>query len=396
VAPPRLLTFSTLYPNSADPLHGVFVEARLRHLIDSGLARSSVIAPVPWFPSRAGIFGRYARIAAAPGVETRYGIEVRHPRYPVVPKIGMNAASWGLYAASRPVVRDMLDRDGFDVINTHYFYPDGVAAAMLARHFKKPLAITAHGSDIDLLSRFAVPRRLIRWAAGQADVVIAVCQALRNKIIGLGVEGSKIEVLRNGVDLERFRPVDQMAARRSLDLPQQVPIILTVGRLVELKGHHLVIKALAEMPDTHLMIAGEGPLAEPLRELASALDLTGRIRFLGAIAQERLACVYSAADALIVASSREGWASVLLEAMACGTPVIATKVGGNPEVVTTPLVGRLIEVRTPGSIAAGVKDLLGSRTERGRIRAFAERFSWDDTSEGQARIFNRLCAERGS
>ena len=129
----KVLTFSTLYPNAARPAHGVFVETRLRQLLASGEIQSSVVAPVPWFPFTHPAFGAYAAQARAPRAETRNGIDVLHPRFPVLPKIGMTLAPFLLYRAVRPLVERVRRERGFDLIDAHYFYPDGVAAAMLAR-----------------------------------------------------------------------------------------------------------------------------------------------------------------------------------------------------------------------------------------------------------------------
>src|SRR5688572_15378770 len=124
----KLLTFSTLYPNAARPIHGIFVETRLRELLASGQVESKVVAPVPWFPIRHAAFGDYARHASVPAEERRHGVEVLHPRYPLIPKLGMTAAPLLLAQAMKPTIRKLLQRYDFDAIDAHYLYPDGVAA----------------------------------------------------------------------------------------------------------------------------------------------------------------------------------------------------------------------------------------------------------------------------
>src|SRR4029079_7383627 len=153
----RTLLFSTLYPSRARPLHGLFVETRLRELLRTGEVETTVMAPVPWFPSAHPRWGDYATMAATPARETRSGIDVLHPRYPVVPKVGMTVAPLLLAAASiGPVRQPIADGGSFDLIDAHYFYPDGVAAAILARYFRKRLVVTARGSDINQISRYAI------------------------------------------------------------------------------------------------------------------------------------------------------------------------------------------------------------------------------------------------
>jgi hypothetical protein len=175
----RILTFSTLYPNAPRPSQGIFVETRLRHLVESRRVESRVVAPVPWFPSDNPRYGRYAAFARAPREEQRNGIRVAHPRFPQLPKIGMTLAPLLLAQAVKPAFERII-RDGyeFDLIDAHYFYPDGVAAVMLGLHFGRPVVITARGSDLTLLPRYWFPRRMIQGAARNAAGLITVCTAL--------------------------------------------------------------------------------------------------------------------------------------------------------------------------------------------------------------------------
>ena len=387
--PIKLLTFTTLYPNSAQRRHGIFVEQRLRHLLGSGRVQSRVVAPVPWFPWRHDVFGKYATLARVPRTEERYGIEVVHPRYPLVPKIGTTTAPIFMANAVASTVRACL-RDGydFDVIDAHYFYPDGVAAALLAQRLHKPLVITARGTDINLFPQYRLPRTMIKWAAQRADGVITVCQALKDELVGLGVPEGKITVLRNGVDLELFEPVDRGKWRQEFELANTT--LLSVGHLIKRKGHDIVIRALAALPDADLLIAGDGEEEAALRRLATGCGVADRVRFLGDIPQDRLKYYYGAVDALVLASSREGWANVLLESMACGTPVIATNVWGTPEVVAAKEAGVLMSERTPEALVEACRELMAEYPDRADTRRYAERFSWAETTRGQLRIFEQV------
>jgi teichuronic acid biosynthesis glycosyltransferase TuaC len=384
-----------LYPNSITPNHGIFVETRLRHLIRSGQVEARVVAPVPWFPAKHPMFKRYARQARVPRHEVLHDIDVSHPRYVLVPKIGMSSAPFTLALAAIPEI-ERLRRGGFefDAIDAHYYYPDGVAAAIVARHFRKPLVVTARGTDLNLISDYRIPRQLMRWAGRQASYSVSVSKALQEKLIRLGFERERLIVLRNGVDLELFAPVDRVAAKRSLGL-EDVRTFLSVGHLVELKGHDLAIRALARaFPTAQLLIIGEGELRQTLQQLATDLGVERRVIFTGAVAQDRLKYYFSAADALILLSSREGWPNVLLESMACGTPVVATSVGGIPEIVAAPEAGILVRDRSPEAIAEGVTRLLSACPTREATRAYAERFSWEDTTRGQLRIYESITKKR--
>lgn len=389
----RLLTFSSLFPNAARPNHGVFVENRLRHLVASGEAAATVVAPVPWFPFTAARFGDWARHAQAPRDEVRHGLSVLHPRYPVIPRVGMSAAPWLLYRWLLPVLRRMQAQTPFDAIDAHYLYPDGVAATWLGRQLGVPVVITARGTDVTLIPRYAVPRRLIQGAIRDAAALITVSAALKDALVALGAPPDKVTVLRNGVDTALFRPPhDRPAVRHALGLSG--PTLISVGLLIERKRHHLTIEAMRQLPAFSLLIAGEGPEHARLAEMILRLGLSDRVRLLGPRPHAALPDLYGAADAMVLASSREGWANVLLESMACGTPVVASNIPGNPEVVRDPAAGLVIEQNTPDGIAAGVRQLFANLPDRAATRAYAEPFSWDETTAGQLAIFHRVAVRR--
>jgi glycosyltransferase involved in cell wall biosynthesis len=389
----KIVTFTTLYPNAVQPTNWLFVEHRLRHLLKSGEIEAKVVAPVPWFPIKHSCFGRYALYARVPDKERRHGIDVFHPRYPVVPKIGMVIAPLLMVTTLRPVFTK-LRRDGykFDLIDAHYFYPDGVAAVLLGRMFNKPVIITGRGTDINVFPRYRLPRKSILWAARRAAASITVCQALKNKLVEMGVPEKHVTVLRNGVDLELFHPIDRDAARQRLGLDGIT--LLSVGNLVKLKGHDIVIRALRELPKVHLLIAGDGEEEFKLRKLTNSLGVSNRVTFLGPLLQEDLIEYYGAVDALVLASSREGWANVLLEAMACGTPVIASSVGGTPEVVTAPEAGVLMRERTPAGLVQAFHALFANYPSRNATRRYAERFDWEETTQLNLTLIRDILAPR--
>ena len=393
--PVKILLFSSLYPSEVRPIHGIFVETRLRELLKTGEVQAKVVAPVPWFPSTAERFGAYAKFAATPRVEQRNGVEVHHPRYVLLPKVGMSMAPYAMALGALATMR-RLQREGFDfdLIDAHYYYPDGVAASLLSKWLGKPFVVTARGSDLNLISQYAIPRKLILQAADRAAASIGVCQALMTKLADLGGSQSKLNVLRNGVDLERFVPEDRREARKRLGLAPEGRYLLTVGHLVELKGQHIAIEALAQLPGVSLLIAGTGVEQGALKALAQRLGVADRVHWAGVVPQNELKWWYSAADALALCSSREGWPNVLLEAMACGTPVLSTNVSGTPDMVNTPAAGVLMERRDAAALIAAWKQLQAHQPTREATRAHAETFSWDATTQGQLRLFRRVVDAR--
>lgn len=390
--PIKTLLVSTLFPSSERPVHGIFVETRLRELLKSGAVQTKVIAPVPWFPFSSNIFGEYARFARTPRLETRNDISVHHPRYFLPPKIGMNVAPHTLARAILPVAKSLIASGfDFDLIDAHYYYPDGVAASIVAKALSKPFVVTARGTDLNLIPDHDYPRRMILDTAKTAHASIGVSTALMDRLAELGADPTKLHVFRNGVDLQRFVPEPTTAARQRLNIRQRDRILLSVGNLIELKGHHIAIEALAQLPqDHHLYIVGSGPEKGRLKALSERLCLGERVHLMGAIPNTELKWWYSASDLLLLCSSREGWANVLLESMACGTPVVATNICGTPEVVSTGDAGRLMPERTPQSLAESVAALFANYPDRSKVRKHAENYSWNATTENQLALFREI------
>jgi glycosyltransferase involved in cell wall biosynthesis len=389
----RILTFTSLYPSSARPQFGIFVETRLRQLVAGGAVSARVVAPCPWFPFAHPRFGNYAVLARIPRAEERHGIAIDHPRYPLPPRIGMSAAPLLMFGAVLPVLRRQIaaGRD-FDLIDAHYMYPDGVAAALLGKALGRPVAITSRGTDLNIIAEHALPRRQILWAAQQAAGLVTVSEGLRQRLVALGVDGGRVRVLRNGVDLELFRPGDRTALCRQLGLTG--PTLIAVGNLVAIKGHDLMIEALRDLPGVTLLIVGDGPLHGSLEAQARQSGLAERVRFMGRVAQAELPGLYGAADALILASSHEGWPNVLLESMACGTPAVATAIPGAAEAIRKPEAGRLVAERNAAGFAAAVRALLEAPPDRAATRRYAEDFGWGSTTAGQVELFRSILEGR--
>ena len=382
----KILLFTTLYPNAAQPRFAPFVEQRLLQLMKSESVEARVVAPVPWFPFGHERFGEYGVFARVPHEEVRNGVVIKHPRYVLLPKVSMSLApllmAIGAYRSLRRAQREGFD---FDLIDAHFLYPDGMAAILLGWMLKKPVVITSRGSDVNLHLNYRFPRWLTDRLIRRAAALITVSEALKKRLESLFSNLPPITVLRNGVDLERFQPGEREQTRSELGLTGTT--LISVGKLHELKGQGLTISALQQLPDATLLLVGEGPDREKLERLAESLGVSDRVRFLGSQPNELLSKFYCAADIMVLASSREGWANVLLESMACGTPVVATAVGGTPEVLRDPALGVLIQERSAAGIARAVRELLDRYPERALVRNYTSKFDWLDTSVGQMSSF---------
>ena len=280
-----------------------------------------------------------------------------------------------------------------DLLDAHYVYPDGMAAALLARHLGVPFTISARGTDINLFSSFPLIRPMIQWTLKCANGVIAVSAALKKAMVQLGVDPNKIRVIPNGVDPARFEPVPAGEARRALGLAENGPMIVTVGSLIPAKGQDFVIRAFAQMA-THqdglqLFLLGEGTQRKALEGLVKELGVTSKVHLVGKRPNEELGLWFSAATVSCLASAREGWPNAVMESLACGTPVVATAVGGIPEILDSKEYGILVD-RTTASVAAGLEQALTQTWNRPTIAARIRARTWDTVAEEVEDFFSVL------
>lgn len=387
----RVLVLSTLFPDASRPNFGIFVERQARALAARDGVEVRVVAPRGLPPFPLAQHPRYAALARQPLQEAWRGLHVDRPRFLNLPGLGGRLHAAMLVRALRPVLADMRRDFPFDVISADFFFPDGPAAIALGNAFDVPVSIKARGSDIHQWTRRpAIARQIVR--AGQAaDGLLSVSLPLREDMIALGMPADRIECIVTGVDLNRFAPRDRGAAKEALGIAG--PLVASVGALIPLKGHDLLIDAVATLPGVHLAIAGHGPEAPRLAAKIAAMGLAERVRLLGAIPPERIAELLAAADVMALASASEGLANAWLEALASGTPIVIPDVGGARQVVTAPVAGRIVE-RTPAAFAAGIAALLATPPAPGDVRQVAAPFTWEANSERLHRFLARLVADR--
>ena len=388
--PVRALILTSLYPSIARPRHGIFVETRMNRLVATGSVTANVVAPVPWFPFTQAQFGKYADLAKTPTNETRRGLPVAYPRYFMVPKVGLRWQAKSMaFAVLRHLRRTVSNGALPDLIDGQYLYPDGVATAIVAATLGRPYVLTARGSDVNILAEHPTVQSAILRAIEGAAITITVSSALRDALLHLGCDASRIVCLRNGVDLELFKPIDRLAARQRLGINAKYAIA-SVGNLVAEKRHALAINALTHLSDTIYLIVGDGSEREELKRLAIARSVRDRVVFLPNRSQRELVDIYSAVDLLVLPSSREGWPNVMLEALACGTPVVASDVGGVREMLTSNVAGIAVASSDAADFAAAIKMMLHALPDRSQVRRHAELFGWDSIVSAQADIYRRM------
>jgi glycosyltransferase involved in cell wall biosynthesis len=301
-----------------------------------------------------------------------------------VPGVLKRTDGFLLAASTLPAVRRLVRQHGVTLIDAHFGYPDGYAATLLGRWLSLPVTVTIRGNE-EVLARSPSLRPILAKGLQRAFRVFSVSDSLRALAHELGVAHDRAITVSNGVDLETFQPVPRAYARRDLGIPASAPVLVSVGGLVEGKGFHRVIATLpslrATLPELVYLIAGGAtPLGDwrsRLEQQARDLGLEGVVRFLGPVLPARLKWVLSAADVFVLATAREGWANVFLEAMACGLPVVTTRVGGNPEVVRSTELGTLVSFGDPAALETALREALTRQWNRDAILAYAKENSWD-------------------
>ena len=303
----KVLVVTSVFPNSKQPTFGVFVKERMLQVAKH--CELKVVAPVPWFP-----FARYLKKGYRPRVpylEIQDGIEVYHPRFFNIPKFFKFLDGFFFFLSSLITTYKLKKKFNFDIIDSHFVYPDGFGSILLGKVFGRPVFITVRGT-IRILVKYPLIRHQIRYALNRAARVFSVCNDLKKVVLELSIPDQKVIVVPNGINIRKFNAVDKLEARKELGLPANKKIIKET------------------FPEILYVIIGGIPAGgnyEPvLRQLVNKLGHLDDVLFAGSKPHDQLYKWLSASDLFCLATAREGWANVFLEAMACGVPVVTTRV----------------------------------------------------------------------
>ena len=387
---PRVLSIATLYPNAERPTFGTFVARQFEALAARGDWEMTVINPIGVPPIAAG---RYAALAKAATDAVENGVQVLRPRFPLIPAL---SARWNPTLIARavlPIARRLHTERPFALVDAQFFYPDGPAAAKIARALDLPLSIKARGADIHYWGARGFARRRMLDAARQAAGLLAVSQALKADMVALGMPGEAITVHYTGLDRARFKVVARGEARAGIaahGVPSGGRLLVTVGALIPRKGQALAVRALALLPgDVRLALAGTGADEAALRTLAAALGLSDRVHLLGSVRHDALPQLLAAADLMVLPAASEGLANAWVEALACGTPIVIADAGGARELLTSPDAGRIV-ARHPEAIAAAIAEMLAAPPRQNAVAATVEKFSWEANASALADYYEGL------
>lgn len=377
----RILAMTTIFPSPYFPIRAPYNAHRLCMLAETHVLR--VIAPISWIEELAA-----RRRGLPPLPKSRQvafkNLRVDHPRYYHTPKLMRSMYGqfyrWSVRSTFVRVVAELKP----DLVYAPWAYPDGWAAVHLARRAGLPVVLRIHGSDVMLVDHYRGRGQGTRFALREADGVIAVSQELANRAIKLGAAPERVKVIIDGVNTSVFKPGDKRAAQARLGMSADMRHFLFVGNLVEVKGIDVLLKACAQFPallgDWRLHLVGEGQLKWPLQQLALALKLNERVIFHGSKVQEQLSDWYRAADVFVLPSRSEGLPSVLLEAANCGTPWVASRVGGIPEIAQAG-AERLVDPDNPAQLAQAIVDIVFQPTMGARYISRDQREAADEAAE---------------
>jgi glycosyltransferase involved in cell wall biosynthesis len=390
---------STFYPNAAEPVRAVFVRS-----LTAALSRHCmmiVVAPVPYAPP-VRHNRRWLALRSIPKTASDGRVQVLHPRYVAIPKCDP-LSGFTYFAGIAATLRRLCRDRQIDLLHVHCAFPDAVGVALAAAWLGIPFAVTTHGSDINVYAQEPLIRRQLTWALERAAVVIAVSEALQRKIRGLvpSLAERVVHIPCAGVDPRLFTPRDREGSRRSLGLAGDGRIVLFVGRLVAIKAVDVLLEAWRELciqgkagRRDRLVIIGEGPLRRSLEARAASGALHGAVRFMGDMPQEEIARWMNAANALCLPSRNEGTPAVMTEALASGCPVVASRVGGIPEVISSGRNGLLVEPGDSERLAEALSTALERHWNIGEIARSVSELTWDRLAERNLRVLRDVVAER--
>ncbi len=394
---PRVLVLARNYPNNAFPTLGLWTERLVA--ASTAVARPTVVAPVPYAPPYVPI-AFIQRFRSIERVRTADGVTVHHPRVAAGPGHMLHALDARLaYPTLRKAIIALHRAEPFDLIHAHFIYPEGVIASRIGTELGIPVVTSEHAMWRPWLDRHASVRGQVERALPHIARVTAVSEALRNNIRALFDDHVAVDVIPNVVNERIF------VAPRS-DESRDPNHLLFVGLIRRVKGLDVLIRALGRLlprfPELHLSVAGgsfyrayERDAAE-VRSLVQVLGLQDRVRFLGEVAPEGVAALMRNSALLVVPSRRETFSLVTAEALASGTPVVATRCGGPEEIITSE-TGELADIDDPASLAIAIQIALERSYDRVKLRRYAiERFGIAAASDRLGRLYDHLLERAGS
>lgn len=401
----KILLFSNLFPNPAQPLRGNFVESLCKEM--GKMAEITVISPLPWFPNTALIktLGNKINLltmlshdrlqySEIPYFVQWNGFDVYYPRYPFIPVLSRPFHPTLVTLAVFGLVKKLVAEKDINIINAHWIYPDGISAVWSGKQINIPVVVTAHGCDLNHYSHYKLRRPQILWALKNSNKITTVSNALYERTTKeLGINKNKVVMIPNGVDTDRFHLRNRKEAKKQLGLNQNKKYLLFVGQFHEVKGLEYLIEAIAILKKRgslsfETILIGDGPQGYTIKQWLQEKGLTNDVLVLGQRPNNEISAWMNACDFFCLPSKREGMPCVILEALSCGLPVIASRVGGIPELVSEDN-GILVEPQNPHALADAIETAFKRKWDKPNISKQMEKFSWSRAAESYIEIFEQ-------
>lgn len=391
----KLLVLSDIFPKYDGDSGGVFVYDQCRHLVENG-CQIKVISPQPWVPPGFSFLkAKWKVYASIPKQRIWEGhLETMYPRYFHLPGYRFFPIStFFIIAGCLPTIVNVRKKHKFDVIHAHTILPNGFVGWVLGKLFHVPVVCTIHGSDINVYPfRDRLTYRLTKFSLSKVDAIVAVSSKLRLIALEILKKRTDISVIRNGADSRLFYPKDKCSLRRVLHLPAEIKIILFVGNLIRIKGAHLLVPLMNKIAslahDAYMIVVGSGEMETNMRREAKAMGLDGRIQFHGRKSHDEIPQWINAADLVVMPSLSEGFPTLVAETLACGRPIVASRVGGIPEAIDE-RSGILVEPNNLDELAKAVLRALERNWDAQCVTECAKNLTWTWNAQKYIELYER-------
>ena len=386
----KVLCVSHMFPNRLWPNSGVFVKERLKAL--SKLVDAKLVAPLPCFPFISST-KKYRGIKTIPEEEYFDNLHIYHPRYVLFPKYLKFLDGYLYYQSTNPFFSSMIQNWNVDLLDFHWVYPDAFAGLRWAKKYNKKIVVTIRGNESICYFEKSLRKRLLIHTLRLVDHIIAVSSDMKDKVVDeYSVEHDKVTVIPNGIDPYKFYMVDRDEARKLCGLESNKKYILSLSRLSHEKGLEYLFKAFSSLDakDTELVVVGDGPYKKKLSKMASDLKIANKVNFIGAVPHQETYLWYNAADVYCLPSLWEGCPNVIIESLACGTPVVSTKVGGIPDLVPAEDYGFLVHAGDAVSLADALRNALKKNWDRVCIARYGSQNTWSKVADRVVEVFKSV------
>lgn len=386
----KIISVSHMFPNIVVPNNGVFVKERLKSI--SKLVDTNIISPLPYFPFRF-FFDKYKNFNKIPYRENFDSLEVYHPKFFLIPKYFKFTDGYLYYWSTSSFFTKKILEEKIDLLDFHWVYPDAFAGLKLAQKYNKKIIVTIRGNESICYFENTLRKKLLVNTLRKVDHIIAVSNDMKNKVVGeYGVCENNITVIPNGIQPDKFKSIDRKQARRVCGLELNKKYILSLCRLSHEKGLEYLFEAFAclQVENVELIVVGDGPLKEKLLRMALDLKIDNKVKFIGSVLHEETMFWYNSADIYCLPSLWEGCPNVIIESLACGTPVVSTKVGGIPDLVPDEIYGVLVPEADSHSLAVALDYALEKKWDRKKIEQYGSRNTWDHVADKVVSVFDKV------